>query len=162
MKVWVGFHPNLGIVIFDPTLQDGIPSHCVRLWDVAAQRFRVFQKAILKKRLTSLRAFLLRSQLTPLVITYDVVQQIATAYRAARPQLPKESPKDPVPRLVAGEATWEELLEEWADEAKEWARSEKEAFRPEPDSDEKLIWEEIASDQVAWARSEEEGWYYTD
>jgi hypothetical protein len=80
MKVWVGYHPNLGIVIFDPTLQNGIPSNRVRLWDVAGQRFRVFQKATLKKRLTSLRALLLRFQLTPLVTTYDVVQQIATAY----------------------------------------------------------------------------------
>jgi hypothetical protein len=136
MKVWVGHHPNLGIVIFDPTLQDGIPSSRVRLWDVAGQRFRVFQKSTLKKRLTSLRAFLLRSQLTPLLTKYDVVRQIATAYWAARPQLPEE--------FIFGPAVPEET------------------FRFAPDPDEKLIWEEHADDQEAWARSEEEGWYYKD
>lgn len=50
MKVWLGFHPSIGIVIYDPARQIDIEASQVRLWNVNAQEFASrFTRAFLRR-----------------------------------------------------------------------------------------------------------------
>ena len=50
-ELWVGVHQKLGTVIYDPSVQQGLPSSEVRLFKVSDRSAGTFSKALLKERL---------------------------------------------------------------------------------------------------------------
>lgn len=136
MRVWVGYHPNVGILIFDPTLQKELENGLVRLWDVNKSELKIFDKEAVRQKLCSLRSHLAANRLDPLIDNHGIVGQVAKRYLQSRPSLATDY-DDQV--FDDDEPTWN-----YADMDQEGA----------------LILQEVADDQDAWARSEEEGWFY--
>lgn len=50
-EVWVGIHPKMGVVIYDPLAQVAVPEKKVRLYIWSEQRMATFLKSIVKDRL---------------------------------------------------------------------------------------------------------------
>jgi hypothetical protein len=50
-KVWVGVHPKMGVLIYDPRAQVGVAQEKVRLYVCSEQRMATFLKSIVRDRL---------------------------------------------------------------------------------------------------------------
>lgn len=138
MRVWVGYHPRIGVVIYDPTYQAGTDDTQVRLWDVNKRELKLFERTRVRQSLCSLKAHLIASGLEPLVNSHGIVGQVAKRYFQSQPPRPTE----PYARTYWGyDPAWSDY---------------------DPEGETKRILDEISEDQDAWARSEEEGWFYED
>jgi hypothetical protein len=52
-EVWVGVLPKLGVVVYDPQSQEGVPDNRVRLYVRDQERMATFVKDIVRDRLTA-------------------------------------------------------------------------------------------------------------
>ena len=138
MKVWVGYHPRIGVVIFDPTFQAGINQTQVRLWDVKKKQLKLFERTKVHESLLSLKSHLIADGLEPLVSTHGIVGQIAKRYLQSRPPAPVQPYAE---TDWGGRASWSDY---------------------DTEDETKLILDEISEDQDAWARTEEDDWFYED
>jgi hypothetical protein len=138
MRVWVGYHPKIGAVIFDPVLQSEVDTSQVRLWDISRQELKLFHKDTVKQDLRSLQSHLIVMGLQSLVIMHGIVGQVAERYFQHRPVAPTSSHA----------SLYSSVDEDWGD--------------IEPDDERVLLHQELNEEQDAWARSEEEGWFYED
>ena len=135
MRVWLGFHPSIGIVIYDPARQVDTEASQVRLWNVS-QEFALFDRGRVRTKLRSFKSYVIAARLEPLLLMHGIGRQVAKRYLANRPPLPSaySDSDDLAP-----------------------------AFAPDDfDSESHLRTEEFMEDQDAWARSEEEGWFYEE
>ena len=48
VRVWVGTHRTLGVLVFDPRAQVGVPANRVRLYIIADRRMAKFASDIVK------------------------------------------------------------------------------------------------------------------
>jgi hypothetical protein len=51
IEIWVGVHPKMGLLIYDPHAQLAVPSDKVRLYVWQQQRMATFLKSIVRDRL---------------------------------------------------------------------------------------------------------------
>ncbi len=51
VEVWVGILPKLGVVVYDPRSQEGVPANRVRLYVRDQERMATFVKDIVRDRL---------------------------------------------------------------------------------------------------------------
>lgn len=134
MKVWLGFHPSIGIVIYDPARQADAETSQVRLWNLNAQEFALFDRNKVRAKLRSFKSHLIAARLEPFLSMHGIGGQVAKRYLANRPPPPSLYSDTPYLEPAFAAADF--------------------------DSEDNLRIEEIMEDQDAWARSEEEGWFY--
>jgi len=53
VKVWAGTHRTMGVLVFDPRSQFGVPSDRVRLYIIAQRRMAKFAAAIVREGVTA-------------------------------------------------------------------------------------------------------------
>jgi len=141
MSVWVGFHDQLGIVIYDPERQHGSDANSVRLWLVEREASSFFDKVSVRPHLKALEQHLSESALTSLSAQHNVVQQVAQRYLSLRPPEPKAT-------------VW---AQQCAEDSQGWI-----GFSP-PESDEmRLLRAELNEELDAWELSNDSGWFYDD
>ena len=138
MRVWVGYHPRIGIVVFDPTYQAGVDQTQVRLWVVEKEELKMFARTKVRENLLSLKSHLMANHLEPLITAHGITSQIAKRYFKFRPSMPTQSRAE----AYCGTApSWDDY---------------------DDDGEMDLIRRDMREDENAWARSNEEGWYYEE
>ena len=141
MRIWVGYHDHMGIVVYDPRDQIGLDATNVRLRVIGNHELRLFQKGAVRPHLVTLEKHLLTSGLSALVQQHGIVRQVAKRYLTSHPVQAAGSHPD-------------------FDELENFDYSD--AIQDYGDDERRLLSEELSEDQDAWARSEEDGWFYEE
>lgn len=143
-KVWVGYSPKLGTVIYDPDLpalpyQQGklqrLGNDGVVLWLVNPGRREVFDKATAREGLMALRRHLLEppQSMTEEAATSSVIE-IDGWYSHCRDEEDRDGQLDYA----------DDVVDEEAEKGRE------------------LLNQDMSDDADDWARSDDEGWFYPD
>ena len=77
MRIWVGYHNHMGIVVCDPRDQMGLDGSNVRLRVIGDHELGLFQKSAVRPHLVSLEEHLLTSGLSVLVQQHGIVSSSA-------------------------------------------------------------------------------------
>ena len=141
MRIWVGYHDHMGIVVYDPRDQMGRDGSNVRLRVIGDHELRLFQKSAVRPHLVSLEKHLLTSGLSVLVQQHGIVRQVAKRYLTSHPFQAASSQSD-------------------FDNSEHFDYGD--AIQDYEDDERRLISEELRDYQEAWARSDEDGWFYED
>lgn len=141
MRIWVGYHDHMGIVVYDPRDQIGLDGSNVRLRVIGNHELKLFQKIVVRPHLMSLEKHLLASGLSTLVQQRGIVRQVAKRYLTIHPIQVASSQFD-------------------FDDAENYNYGI--AIQDYEDDERRLLMEELSEDQDAWARSREDGWFYEE
>src|SRR5262245_21712254 len=143
MNLWVGYHPVLGVLVFDPDQQGGVPADRVFLWSARSGYAQLYWKEGARRGLMSLRTYLERNG--PAALPKDLRSEatVVKGYFESLNSRRQSQPDEP----SASADDWPDIGGE-IEGYSEQARGEAEFLR------------ELGEDADDWYRSSEEGWYY--